>query len=427
MNEIITPGLVDGVLEAAKEKRLEMEHAEAVERERIEREKKERERLERELAAAAAAEPGRIYSLIKQVNVGQVTIEYSTLALIKYPIITVPIIIMDEWTDYEVPIEWISGDIVYVMKNHINENSLGRMVVLPSQANAAEHKSHKNYSIPLVDVDEEDDMHWFKSYKTDPTGGPTGQLTGSRKVAEEVVRLSEANAENRRQGDFREPNLPINYFRDVFLKLDDDHKKMFKVTNGYFTCTTDLDSNGTNNLLNNLNQMTQLISYNNPAVGYGRSPRDPDPLDVNTPRLEVVYATAIPLPHNYYNYGNLDTNTGTQDQLNHQKHIALNIIYHQYRLALSEACYQANRKSENNEGKKYEVYLMLLGGGVFSNTPESITFAIHRAIDLVKDYQGYDKLKIRVLFRGNEFIEKGYNDIINTTTGKKVYSESASE
>ena len=76
------------------------------------------------------------------------------------------------------------------------------MVVLPSQANGAEHPSERNDSIPTPE-------NWIDTYMGDRTGGPAGQLTGHRGVAEEVVRISEADIDGRREEDFNNPNSPL--------------------------------------------------------------------------------------------------------------------------------------------------------------------------------------------------------------------------
>ena len=78
----------------------------------------------------------------------------------------------------------------------------------------------------------------------------------------------------------------------------------------------------------------------------------------------------------------------------------MNIIYHQYRLALTEACFQATAREFGDT--MYEVYLMRLGGGVFGNPPDNISLAIQHAIHSVSELPGFNRLKIRVLFYNNK-------------------------
>ena len=73
---------------------------------------------------------------------------------------------------------------------------------------------------------------------------------------------------------------------------------MFEVVNGYFRCKTTITDGGMMDLLGKLDKMGQLLSLNNPAVGNGFNP-GVDELSDRTPRVDVVYGTAIPLTVRY--------------------------------------------------------------------------------------------------------------------------------
>jgi hypothetical protein len=295
----------------------------------------------------------------------------------------------NSWIDGANRLEWRSSDIITEM-NRAEMNKGGCMVVLPSQLNGAEHPNERDEAIPTVE-------NWLDVYGGDPTGGPIGQLTGSHEVAQEIVRISEANASGRRPTKENvNKDLPINYLKHVFTKLPLEFQKMFRVNNGYFQCLTNMTTVGADELLNELNEMSLLMSLDNPVTGknsnyHGKHPKD-------APKVDMVYASAIPLGGKY---PHLKTPPALVDK---QEIIGLNIIYHQYRLALYQACHRSIYKNKSPTDR-YLVLLMPLGGGVWKNPKGNILLAAQNAIEAVRvsETPGFDKLDIKMLFyKGNE-------------------------
>jgi hypothetical protein len=276
------------------------------------------------------------------------------------------------------------------------EGIFRQMIVLPSQLNGAEHPSPENHDIPLVplvaypDIVEE---HWFKTYVSDNTGGPIGQLRGSLEVAREVVRLSEADTEGRRPGDIKD-HLPVNYVKYVSNHLPEDKRGQLRVVNGYLT-TDALEMSVAEKFIQNMDKMTLLMSVNNPASGIPPPPnRERERMEVRQQQgllkqIDMVYASAMPL-NGAYGSPIQGSPYYEATQL-----VGLNLIFNQYRIALTQACKLAE---DIPIEAKYQVLLMPLGGGVFQNTVEDISLAVQHAIYATHTLHGFSKLDIKMLF-----------------------------
>jgi len=377
--------------------------------------------------AAATPQPAAAASIINSETVGTINIEghQVLLVLLNKPDSTK---IMKNQLVTGIPkLKWRESDVVAELNNLSVDSKARCMVVLPSQINGAEHPSHKNDSIPRVDVLAATGReHWEQVYMGDPTGGPIGQLTGSREVAREVVRISEANIQGRTAGDMPDP-LPINYLRHVINGLIGssggiNHSAMFKVDNGYFHCQKTMTTEGANELLDNLHNMGLLMSIDNPVTGRNSNYDGKPP--VQAPKVDMVYASAIPLPPSSYPCLKGGILGVSQEILDLQETIGLNIIYHQYRLALTQACHISNIKGFTPENP-YLVFLMPLGGKAFANLPKNITLAAQNAIASVMGIPGFYNLDIKMLFyHGNNeatnyIHEKG-------TQGLKIFEDNNS-
>ncbi len=204
-----------------------------------------------------------------------------------------------------------------------------------------------------------------------------------------------------------------------------NHSAMFKVDNGYFHCQKTMTTEGANELLDNLHNMGLLMSIDNPVTGrnsnYDGKPR------VQAPKVDMVYASAIPLPSPKHDYPCLKGGFSggvSKEILDLQETIGLNIIYHQYRLALTQACHISNIKGFTPENP-YLVFLMPLGGGVFGNLPINITLAAQNAIASVMGIPGFNNLDIKMLFyHGNNEATDYIHE--KDTQGLKIFEDNNS-
>jgi len=262
------------------------------------------------------------------------------------------------------------------------------MIILPSQLNGAEHPNIDDLAIPLYQLEKSKsimDSHWFRTYLGDRTGGPIAQLRASLEVAQEVVRISEANSEKRTETEWDNP-LPINYVREVINALPEETRETIYLRNGYLQChTATQETAGT--FIQNMDKMTALMSVGNPSSGV--SPFNPGEGRSNgDKKIDMVYASAIPVNGQYVE-GRVGNDIISL--------IGLNVIFNQYLIALSQA-YELAKDFE--EGQVYEVLVMPLGSGVFGNPSLYALIGLREAMRVIytKFPESKTKLDIKLLF-----------------------------
>lgn len=299
----------------------------------------------------------------------------------------VPIFIKDE----ELKINYILSDCRTEIQKNLEGNVKKQMIILPSQLNGAEHPNNLRGGIPLYEINNRDVSNlmiytqgghrlpnWLYKYIHDRTGGPIGQLSGSLEVAQEVVRISEADTLGRRYKDLKEP-LPINYVREIIKSLP--KKGRIKLVNGYLNCQR-ADRETAELFVENMSKMKILMSVNNPTTGLHNGMQRFQSEKV----IDMVYASAIPIRDSEY-----DSKINVETDL-----IGINVIFNQYLLSLLQAYELAK---DLNSDEKYQVLAMPLGSGVFKNPPIFVLFGLREAIRVlyILHSDAKDKLDIRLL------------------------------
>lgn len=242
-----------------------------------------------------------------------------------------------------------------------------KVFVLPSQLNAAEYPS------PNVIVEK------LQSYMSDRTGGPAGQLAADPGVAQFII----DNAANRDTEIF-DMNSGINNVR-----LMGDIQGI-TLQNGYLQVT---DNANIPEFENKISQMTVLGVRDVPVRGLMSGGQREFFYADHT--VDLIYGSAVPIQSDpdpnspYYDrwapsYGNSNHPT--------VRRIANVTLFAQYvgsfRLAILRG--------------KCNIYLMLLGGGVFSNRFDDIKDAISSAYNYMKEGLKRADVKVFVLvWEGN--------------------------
>jgi hypothetical protein len=233
----------------------------------------------------------------------------------------------------------IKGSIQDLIQTKASENRQ-KVFVLPSQLNAAEY------------VDPGDIVTKLQSYMNDRTGGPAGQLAADPGVAQFII----DNAANLDTEIFN-PNSGINNVR-----LMGDIPGI-TLQNGYLMVKDDANIS---EFENNISQMTVLGVRDVPVRGL-MSGKDREFFYADH-TVDLIYGSAVPIhdPNSPYYYGNSNHPT--------VRRIASVTLFAQYvgsfRLAILR--------------KNCNIYLMLLGGGVFSNRFDDIKDAISSAYNFMK-------------------------------------------
>ncbi len=262
-----------------------------------------------------------------------------------------------------------------------NENNNNAFFVLPSQLNGAEYGSYQKESI----------VKEIFQYKSDPTGGPRGQLALHHAVGQFIIDNA-GNDEN------------INGINCVkyLLKALETNTNNIKLINGYLQVP---EKNIQAELfLENLDMMLVVGMENVPVKGYYYGRKNVEPTEGHIDKIHhvnVIYASAIPFETllNFYKNDN-----------NNLKNIANYVIIGQYYGAL----HSAYKKYTNT---KIKVFLMPLGGGVFNNAFIDIFNNIVIAIKLLETKYSdvRDRLDIRILtYKDSWYNEyRSFNDFIN--------------
>jgi hypothetical protein len=222
--------------------------------------------------------------------------------------------------------------------------------VLPSQLNGAEYVSDQDIASHVED------------YKYDNTGGPRGQLAGHPAAAQYI--LDHAANEDRPNGinaiDLIEPALNAAGFP-------------FKLVNGYLKIPPipeeERQSAACDVLDHHLSALRPLIMSSVPASGLTS---DKKSLTAPGHAVTLVYASAVPVD-SYLN------RTRDEKQVKFQTRIAKRILVAQYYGALKAAAASIGTK------EPVQIFLMPLGGGVFSNPWDIIMLAVTQAIDMLED------------------------------------------
>ena len=228
-----------------------------------------------------------------------------------------------------------------------------KVFVLPSQLNGAEYSSQ----------DDNDIVTRLQSYMGDRTGGPAGQLAADPGVAQFII----DNAANSNTELF-DLDSGINNVRLM------GNIPGITLQNGYLQVKDDANIQ---EFENKISQMTVLGVRDVPVRGL-TSGKFREFIDTDH-TVDLIYASAVPIKSDpdpessYYNpyapyYGNSDHAT--------VRRIANVTLFAQYvgsfRLAILR-------------GGKCNIYLMLLGGGVFSNRFDDIKDAISSAYNFMKE------------------------------------------
>jgi hypothetical protein len=246
----------------------------------------------------------------------------------------------------------IKGSIQDLIQTKASENRQ-KVFVLPSQLNAAEY------------VDPGDIVTKLQSYMNDRTGGPAGQLAADPGVAQFII----DNAANLDTEIFN-PNSGINNVR-----LMGDIPGI-TLQNGYLMVKDDANIS---EFENNISQMTVLGVRDVPVRGL-MSGKDREFFYADH-TVDLIYGSAVPIhdPNSPYYYGNSNHPT--------VRRIASVTLFAQYvgsfRLAILR--------------KNCNIYLMLLGGGVFSNRFDDIKDAISSAYNFMKKALKQADVKVFVI------------------------------
>ena len=220
-----------------------------------------------------------------------------------------------------------------------------RVFVLPSQLNAAEYPNETDKDI----------VTYLGSYIGDGTGGPAAQLAGDPGVAQFII----DNACNATR-----PGRGINNVRLM------GQIKGVELKNGYLQVQGDADVAA---FATQLPNMTVLGVQDVPVRGLVENRYSY--ADDEGRAVDLIYASAVPVQ----NYGNMESGSLSR--------IADLTLFAQYtgsmRLAASRG--------------PCELYLMVLGGGVFANERANIRAAIIGAYTLMKAELRAKKVTVCVL------------------------------
>ena len=304
--------------------------------------------------------------------------------------------------DPERVIDFIVSDCRREILKALGENNKAKtivrqMFILPSQLNGAEHPHIGGKSIPIYELEKSKsipDSHWFRKYVHDGTGGPVAQGRASLEVAQEIVRISEANTEKRRETDWDNP-LPINYVREVKNELPVHTRDTIFLRNGYLQCDETVTVETAGIFIQNMDKMKVLMSVDNPCSGVDLPAiKRGNPVERSTntdKKIDMVYASAIPVIGEY-----VTVKSETAKKVLHW--IGLHVIFNQYLIALSQACVLADKVLK--QGQVYEVLVMPLGLGVFGNPALYSLIGLREAMHIIyTKYPGSkEKLDIKFLF-----------------------------
>lgn len=320
-----------------------------------------------------------------------------------------------------IPIKYINSDCRTEIQKPLGENIWRQMIILPSQLNAAEHPDDSDNHIPRynsnnTDVSSESIRmgfdgektlpHWFRTYIHDKTGGPIGQLSASLEVAQEVVRISEANIKGRRDGDFQDP-LPINYVREVIKSTQKSWGRTpIRLKNGYLKCKR-INKQYAEYFVQNMDKMKVLMSVDNPVTGLDSS-SDTRNNNSSDKVIDMVYASAIPIRGSYGSGHDRFTD-----------YIGINVIMNQYFISLLQA-YTLAKQDDRHKEKLYQVLVMPLGTGVFRNPPSFVLIGLREAINKLYSLylDAHNILDIRLLFYAANQEETFKEELKNIFSGK---------
>ena len=244
------------------------------------------------------------------------------------------------------PFEIVDSEIM----REIQKPQPGRQIfVLPSQLNSAEYPTFTS----VVDR--------LSEYLTDRTGGPRGQLACAPAVGQFII--DNASCEGHEDG-------VLNNVSET-IKGNDG----FALKNGYLGVTRRADIADVEKFKANIHKTTLLASMNIRANGLKS-----DLHSFNTgpnKTVDLLYASAVP----YQTYNNVNADP----ILN--KRVCKLVLYAQYAAAL---CWAAERAP-------CELYLMLLGGGVFRNSWKWIYNEMCRAHAYAKSVSDISSVKVNIL------------------------------
>ena len=254
-----------------------------------------------------------------------------------------------------------------IMAEIQNPKNDAAFFVLPSQLNGAEYPNENHI------VEEVED------YKYDNTGGPRGQLAVHPAVAQFVL----DNAAN----DEREGR--INAVREI-LAREELTPAGFSLKNGYLQMPKTYNSKFTPDegaydaekweryvelWKQSLHQIRLLMTEDVAVSGLTPSKAS---WTTAEHKVNLVYASAVPLDGSGYMGDGNPTGPKKETQKLMQKQIANLVLLEQYLAAMRKAAAQGIAN-----GKKINIFLMPLGGGVFNNEWEDIYVSIAKAVELL--------------------------------------------
>jgi len=238
-----------------------------------------------------------------------------------------------------------------IMKEIQKPENAGAYFVLPSQLNGAEYPSHTSIIKRIED------------YKFDNTGGPRGQLA-VHPAAGQFILANAASDEN--------PN-GINAIDEILEQLSDTG---FKLKNGYMKIDPAKSHVALQKFKGHLHTLRPLIMKD--VIANGWLPSKGGWSD-GQHAVNLVYASAVPVDA-YLNSGT------TPFDLD----VAELVLIAQYYGSLKFAA------DQSPPGSTTKIFLMPLGGGVFSNPWDRIARGMARSVEMLNPSQ-LSKLDITVL------------------------------
>eukprot|EP00931_Biecheleriopsis_adriatica_P067676 TRINITY_DN41773_c0_g1_i1.p1 TRINITY_DN41773_c0_g1~~TRINITY_DN41773_c0_g1_i1.p1 ORF type:complete len:376 (+),score=66.34 TRINITY_DN41773_c0_g1_i1:116-1129(+) len=236
-----------------------------------------------------------------------------------------------------------------IMKEIQKPENEGAYFVLPSQLNGAEYPSHTSIIKRIED------------YKFDNTGGPRGQLA-VHPAAGQFILANAASDEN--------PN-GINAIDEILEQLSDTG---FKLKNGYMKIDPAKSPGALQKFKGHLHTLRPLIMKD--VIANGLLPSKGGWSD-GQHAVNLVYASAVPVDA-YLNSGTTDFDLDVAE------------------LVLIAQYYGSLKFAADHSPPGTKIFLMPLGGGVFSNPWPRIASGMARAVEMLDPSQR-SKLDITVL------------------------------
>jgi hypothetical protein len=304
----------------------------------------------------------------------------------------------------------VAGNIGIQIQDPANN---GAIFVLPSQFNGAEYRSPTNAIEDLND------------YKSDPTGGPLGQLSCHPAVATFILKYAARKLPDVTSdvtSNFTSDFLVINAIDNLIECLQYLNIVSLTLNNGYLEVPQNLQNGQVLDLTDSQNPPQNATNIFDCFCGKLKVLQTDDvPANGLTPpivyssfnsqaksKVSLVYASAVPL--NYYS-----TPPTNPEKSTLQYCVAGFDLVAQYFGAMVSA-YNKSKKPEQVPGKKVKLFLTPLGGGVFNNPREMIAcsalLAYYQAQKLFTDFDASVEV-IFLVWDGSEAECKDFIEFFN--------------